>query len=87
MYDQAIHTKAFQIKYKEPDKFSDVFLTMGAFHIILTFLAVIAARFKDAGLRDIIAKSFVYGALFVKLWRRAQLTRSYPVLAVIRVSF
>ena len=32
---------------------------MGTFHIILTFLAVIAARFKDAGLRDIVIQSMV----------------------------
>ena len=30
-----------------------MFLMMGTFHIILTFLAVIAPRFKDVGLRDI----------------------------------
>ena len=32
---------------------------MGTFHIILTFLAVIAARFKDAGLRDVVIQSMV----------------------------
>lgn len=58
MYDQAIYAKAFQIKCKEPDKFSDVFLVMGAFHIILIFFAVTAARSNDAGLRDIVVQSF-----------------------------
>ena len=32
---------------------------MGTFHVILTFLAVIAARFKDAALRDIVVQSLV----------------------------
>lgn len=30
---------------------------MGTFHTIMTFLAVVAARFKDAGLRDIVVQS------------------------------
>lgn len=92
MYDQAIYAKAFKIKCKEPDKFSDVFLMMGAFHIILTSFAVIAARFNDAGLRDIVVQSFsslsiVQSTLLFKLWQRAQLTLCYPILAVIRVAF
>ena len=31
----------------------------GTFHIILTFIAVIAIRFKDAGLRDIVIQSMI----------------------------
>ena len=30
---------------------------MGTFHIILTFMAVLAALFKDAGLKDIVVQS------------------------------
>ena len=30
---------------------------MGTFHIIMTFLAVMAARFKDAGLKDVVIQS------------------------------
>ena len=56
VYDQAIYTKVHQIKSKEPPKFKDIFLMKGTFHIILTFLAVIAAWFKDAGLWDIVAE-------------------------------
>ena len=59
VYDQTIYTKAFQIKCAEPDWFKDVFLTMGTFHIILNFLAVIAMRFKDAGLCDIVVQSTI----------------------------
>ena len=57
VYDQAIYAKVHQIKCKEPEKFKDMFLMMGTFHIILTFLAVMASRFKDAGLRDITIQS------------------------------
>ena len=32
---------------------------MGAFHIILTFMAVLAARYKDAGLKDIVVQSMI----------------------------
>ena len=59
VYDQVIYGKAFQIKCKEPSKFRDIFLMMGTFHVILTFLTVIAARFKDVGLRDIVAQSLI----------------------------
>ena len=57
VYDQAIYAKAYQIKCKEPEKFKSVFLMMGTFHIIMTLLAVIAARFKDAGLKDLVIQS------------------------------
>ena len=52
-------TKAFQIKCKEPEKFQVVFLMMGTFHVILTFLAVTAARFRDAGLHDVAVQSLI----------------------------
>ena len=59
VYDQAIYAKAYQIKCKEPAKFKEIFLMMGTFHIIMTFFAVIAARFKDAGLKDIVIQSML----------------------------
>ena len=59
VYNQAIYAKAYQIKCKEPMKFNHVFLMMGTFNIILTFLVVIAARFKDAGLRDVVIRSML----------------------------
>ena len=63
VYDQAIHEKVHQIKYKEPAKFKDIFLMMGTFHIILTFLAVFATRFKDTSLWDIAIQSNIRGFL------------------------
>ena len=61
VYDQAVYgnAKAFQIKCKEPNKFHDIFLMMGTFHVIPTFLAVIAARLKDAGIGNIAVQSLI----------------------------
>ena len=57
VYYQAIYAKVHQIKCKEPANFKDMFLMIGTFHTILTFLAVIATQFKDAGLQDIVIQS------------------------------
>ncbi len=57
VYDQAIYAKAYQIQCKEPEKFKSIFLMMGTFHIIMTLLAVMAVRFKDAGLKDLVIQS------------------------------
>lgn len=57
VYDQAIYAKAYQIKCKEAEKFRSIFLMMGTFHIIMTLLAVMAVRFKDAGLKDLVIQS------------------------------
>ena len=59
LFDQAIYAKAYQIKCKEQEKFQELFLMMGTFHIILIFLSVISSRFKDAGLRIIPIQSSV----------------------------
>ena len=59
VYDQAIYAKTYQINCKEQEKFQDLLWMMETFHIILTFLAVISSRFKDAGLRDILIQSSV----------------------------
>ena len=61
VYDQAIYVKAYQIKCKEPRKFESLFPMMGVFHVILNFLAVIAARFKDAVLKDIQSSTVAEG--------------------------
>ena len=65
VYDHAIYAKVHQIKCKEPAEFKDMFLIMDTFHIILTFLAVIATRVKDAGLRDIAIQSNIVAEVSV----------------------
>lgn len=57
VYDQAIYAKALEIQLKEPYKFSSLFLMMGTFHVLLMFLGVIGARFKDAGMKDVYIQS------------------------------
>ena len=57
VYYQAIYAKVHRIKCKEPANFKDMFLMIGTFHTILTFLAVIATQFKDAGVQDIAIQS------------------------------
>ena len=36
-------------------------LRMGSFHIAMTVLGVIGKRFKDAGLKDFLVKSTLFG--------------------------
>ena len=57
--DQTIYAKAYQINCKEPTKFQDVFLMMGTFHFILTFMPVLVVRFKDARLKDIVVQCMI----------------------------
>ena len=57
VFDQALYSKAAEIKWKHPDEFNAVILRMGAFHTICNLLAIIGKRFKDAGLRDIVVES------------------------------
>ena len=57
VYDQAIYAKALEIQLKEPYKFSSLFLMMGTFHVLLMFLGVIGAHFKDAGMKNVYIQS------------------------------
>ena len=79
-YDQAIYAKTYQIKCKGQEKFQDLFLMMGTFQIILTFLAVISSRFKDICLRDILIQSSVVAEVSVE----AMLTGSRAYKRAIR---
>ena len=49
--DQAVHAKAFEI-YNSPlhDRLERIVLRLGAFHIIINFMAIIGRRFDSAGL-------------------------------------
>ena len=57
VYDQAIYVKAKEIQLKEPEKFRNLFLLVGIFHILLMFLGAIGVRFKDAGMKDVYIQS------------------------------
>ena len=85
IYDQAIYAKAYQIKCKEQEKFQDLFLMIGTFHITLTFLVVISLRFNNASLRDILTQSSVVAegsvdTMFTGSQTYKRATRTYKIL-------
>ena len=51
--DQALYAKAAEIIWKHTDKYSQIILRLGTFHTICNILAILGARFQDAGLRDL----------------------------------
>ena len=59
VFDQAIYSKACQIKWKEPEKFQSCLLMMGIFHTIMIFMQVLFKRFGDAGMKDVLIQSSV----------------------------
>ena len=72
VFDQALYAKATtEIKWKHSAQFNDIFLRMGVFHTICTFLAVIGKRFQDAGLRDVCVESGVIadGVCGCRFWK------------------
>ena len=83
--DQTIYTKAYQINCKEPTKFQDVFLMMGTFHFILTFMPVLVVRFKDARLKDIVVQCMIaaegsIGSIFSGTQSYNWVVRIYKIL-------
>ena len=61
-FDRAIYVKAKQIQWKFPNKFSDVVIRMGTFHITFNFLAIISKKFLNSGLEDLLIELGVYAA-------------------------
>ena len=59
VFDQAIYSKACEIKWKEKLKFNSCFLMMGVFHILMMFMGILYKRFADAGLQDTLVQSSV----------------------------
>ena len=60
VFDQAIYSKACQIKWKEPEKFQSCLLMMGIFHtMIMMFIHILFKRFGDAGMKDALIQSLV----------------------------
>ena len=56
--DQAVCAKAFEINNSPlHDKLERIVLRLGAFHIIINFMAIIERRFGSAGLRDVLIES------------------------------
>ena len=51
VFDQAIYSKAIEIKWKEQEKCSSCILTMGMFHMLMMYMHILSKRFFDAGVR------------------------------------
>ena len=61
VFDQAIYSKACQIKWKEREKFRSCLLMVGIFHLIMMFMQILHKRFGDAGMKDVLIQSSVTG--------------------------
>ena len=59
VFDQAIYSKACEIKWKEKIKFKNCVIMMGIFHLLMMFMGILNKRFGDAGLRDAIVQSSI----------------------------
>lgn len=76
VFDQAIYSKAVEIKWKEPAKFQSCVIMMGMFHMLMVYMHILSKRFSDAGLRDVLIQSGVVAeascerALLGKMYKR-----------------
>ncbi|KAJ8021222.1 hypothetical protein HOLleu_38358 [Holothuria leucospilota] len=55
--DQAIYSKAQQIRWKDAMYMKRIILWLGEFHTSMSFLACVGKRFRDAGLQDVMIES------------------------------
>ena len=82
--NEAIYAKATEIRPKEPEMFSSLFLMLGIFYILSMFLGITETRFMDAELKDILIQSninaggYIKGVLSGKQYN--PLVRSYKLL-------
>ena len=59
VFDQAIYSKAIEIKWKEQEKFSSCVSMMGMFHMLVMYMHILSKRFCDAGVRDVLIQSSI----------------------------
>ena len=55
--DQAIYSKAQEIRWQDGNLTKRLILRLGDFHTALNFLGILGKRFRDAGLQDIMTES------------------------------
>ena len=76
VFDQAIYSKAIEIKWKEKEKFTNTKLMMGMFHKIMMYMHILSESFYDAGLYDVLiqnsttAEGSIVKALIGKMYNR-----------------
>ena len=59
VFDQAIYSKACEIKWKEAEKFQNCVLMLGIFHLLMMYMGILNKRFSDAGLKDALIQSSI----------------------------
>jgi hypothetical protein len=59
VFDQAIYSKAQQIRWQNPVLEKRLIVRMGEFHTVMCFLGVIGKRFKLSGLEDLLVEAQV----------------------------
>jgi hypothetical protein len=57
VFDQAIYCKAQMIRWSDDSLQDRLFLRLGEFHTIMSFLATIGKRFEKSGLEDLLVES------------------------------
>ena len=91
--DQALYSKATEITWKHQERYNNVILMMGNFHIICNLLSTIVKLFGDAGMRDLALESGVIAAGSVdkvfegKHYNRAVRFHKLMYEALIRVAY
>ena len=83
VFNQALYSKACEIKWRKPEKIKCCVLMMGIFHLLMVYMTILNKQFGDVGLGDallqssIIAEGLVEAALFRKSYNRG--VRLYKV--------
>ena len=57
VFDQAIYEKATRIICNEHEKYKNIVVRMGEFHMCMNLLGTIGNRFQDAGLKEVAVES------------------------------
>ena len=93
VFNQAIYSKAIEIKWKEKQKFGNVVLMMGMFHMLMMYMHILSKRYSDARIRNILIQSGTVAegsmdkALCGKMYNRG--VRAYKMVyeAIVRKIF
>ena len=92
VFDQAVYAKAAEIVWKH-DKFKNIIIGLGLFHIICNLLSIFGKRFQDAGLRDlcaeygVIAEGFVAGVMDGRNYNHAIRLHKFVYEALMRLAW
>ena len=57
VFDQAIYSKACEIKWKKPLKFRNCLLVMGIFRLLTNYMGILKKRFYDTGMKNALLQS------------------------------